>query len=671
MSRSRVVILAGCVGWLCTAGAGAQVCPFGEPPTPDCMQPRVIPGYEGQHVVLMDVSPVGVNNPLCQVQSGHIVWFEVTPEVGGPMTITTCHPGTGYDTVLEVWEGGDDRCEFMTPEDCNDDTNEPACASGCSGAGSRVTVEATSGQRYRFAVGSYNGNPTGCPLCLGVIVTVGTPCGVAPTNITCATARELSGAPGTQYDFVDAQDAFALPGQPQPTCTPSAFGNTVWYGVTPAVTGPLTFSTCLPETNYDTVVQAYRGDCGGLLAYVDCIDDTFGAPECENECTGRASRMTLIAHAGERYYFQVASYPQVALCELCLGVQVDVVDACSHDQSGPTAQLLAPPEMACVCDSVPVMGVADDPDGTFDRFVLEVRPLGGGGWSLIAVGTAPVSGGLLGVWSTAGLGEGWYLLRLAVRDYCGGTAVDERVVRLDAGFDSLELRAPDPGSVVGGGVCVDGTAWDQCFDLYTLQWRPSAGGMGQPVEPGVPFYVSTVLNDPLGRWDTAASGVPDGTYALELLGRTTCGHEDTRRTQVTVDNTPPIAVISEPAPCVGVGGVVMVRGTALDANLDEWQLSVTGGDYHGWVPLAGGGGTMLDEPLAVWDTTGLRPCAYTLRLVVADRAVRDCNGAFRNVTEYLASVSVGLVDDFDMDNDGDVDLFDYQAFEGAFTGPIP
>ena len=49
------------------------------------------------------------------------------------------------------------------------------------------------------------------------------------------------------------------------------------------------------------------------------------------------------------------------------------------------------------------------------------------------------------------------------------------------GVDSLELRAPNDGAVLGGRVLVDGTAWDPCFTSYEVEFRPLASSVFSPV----------------------------------------------------------------------------------------------------------------------------------------------------------------------------------------------
>jgi len=213
--------------------AYGQTCVIGEAPTTNCQLPRHIPGTPGQHVVLMDVTNASGIGSTCGILAGKRVWFEVTPTVSGPMTISTCHPNTAYDTVLQVYSGGDPGCDFMSPEACNDDTNADACDNGCSFYGSTVTINVIAGELYRFVVGAVNDNVDGCPLCLGVIVTIEPTCGDPPTNIgPCDLARELPSSPGTYEVLQDVTDAVVLPSEPgpNPTCTfASELFRTVWY----------------------------------------------------------------------------------------------------------------------------------------------------------------------------------------------------------------------------------------------------------------------------------------------------------------------------------------------------------------------------------------------------------------------------------------------------------
>jgi hypothetical protein len=195
--------------------------------------------------------------------------------------------------------------------------------------------------------------------------------------------------------------------------------------------------------------------------------------------------------------------------------------------------------------------------------------------------------------------------------------------------------------------CIDGTAWDTCFNYYTVDYKP-IGGLYQPVDPAHPFYSWTVITDPVATWNTAT--VPDGQYTVRLQGYDDCAHVAGAEHTVTVDNTKPTALISFPAECSYIAdSVVEIHGSAFDANLANWTLSYAGGDAHAWTVIATGTTSVPNGLLAEWDTSELTPCAYTLRLLVTDASQLNCNNAISNQSEYLTSVILGCGGDINFD----------------------
>ena len=120
MFRIRALSLAFCLVLSTVSFAFGQTCAFSEPASSNCYYPRVIPGTVGHHVVLMDVHAATGTGTLCDRAVGNKVYFSVTPEISGYMTVSTCHPMTMYDTVLEVATGVE-FCEQGTVVACNDD----------------------------------------------------------------------------------------------------------------------------------------------------------------------------------------------------------------------------------------------------------------------------------------------------------------------------------------------------------------------------------------------------------------------------------------------------------------------------------------------------------------------------------------------------------------------
>ena len=359
--------------------------------------------------------------------------------------------------------------------------------------------------------------------------------------------------------------------------------------------------------------------------------------------------------------------------------EVEVIDDLTFevDSTPPLVDIDAPAYEACACGVVTITGIVCDDDGEYAQDKAEYRPVNAAPdepWQPIGSCTGAFcevcEADFLYSWNTDALPHGFYFVRLIATNACGLEASDVTVVYVDKQFDIVSLRSPQDGDIVGGdNVCIDGTVWDyRCFDAYGVEYRPAAGGPWSDVDE--PLYTERVMTDPLAHWDTIGTGVADGEYVLRVGAIDDCENTAMVTHNITIDNTAPTAEITEPVNCEYVEGVVQVRGTVDDAHLASWSLQYTGGTMTGWSPsIASGDAPIIDGLLGEWDTTELPPCAYTLRLRVTDQAIVNCDDPHR--TDYFVSVNVGSCGDFDTDDDGDVDLGDFAAFQEAFTGPLP
>lgn len=334
------------------------------------------------------------------------------------------------------------------------------------------------------------------------------------------------------------------------------------------------------------------------------------------------------------------------------------------DDTSPIADITFPEGLACVCNSSEIRGSANDPDGAFARYTVHRRSPTVSAWTLITSRTTEVTDGLLTNWVTAAE-QGYYMLRLFAENGCGLTAEDMTVVWLDKHLDRLTLRAPSAGAILGGLVCADGSAWDMCPGTFTVERRPAGGGAFVPFDTLAPPWV---LNDPLGTWNSRA--VPDGKYEVRLSAEDGCANAASAEASIIIDNTPPTVEITTPLACACVNGLVEIRGTVTDTNLNEWVLQYAAGHAHNWVTITSGTGKVINDRLGLWETRALPECEYALRLVAADLASVDCTGD-PNRSEYVVPLEVGPCAsfDFDADDDGDVDLADYLWFLDEFTGP--
>lgn len=329
----------------------------------------------------------------------------------------------------------------------------------------------------------------------------------------------------------------------------------------------------------------------------------------------------------------------------------------------------------CVCaPTVTIAGVAYSPDDLFDWYSVSVRPVSDpDGWVALGTSPSPVAepGATLATWNAGAYPEGFYLINVTAENLAGNRRETETVVWLSQNYNTLNTNMP---SIVGSTACITGTANDDgCGpNGYTVDYRPAGGGAYTPVNPASPNYSGDRLNQTLATWDTIGLGVPDGLYEIRVEASNGCGQTATQTFPVTVDNTSPVAVITDPAQCdfFAPAGTIPIRGTASDANLDAWSLHFTGGPYNSWKSIASGNTNIHNNLLGNWDVSDLPPCAYTIRLIASDAATLNCNGVIDHDTTYLVSVNIGcradLAEPYNL-----LDLADVLAFVESFNAGCP
>jgi subtilisin family serine protease len=105
----------------------------------------------------VDTSEAGMedNEPLC-VNVGKTVWYEINLQQDRLLTANTF--GSGFDTILAAYTGGDDLASLESVA-CNDDTD---------GLQSEIKFMAVAGQNYYLQVGGYGGDSGSLSLTLEV-----------------------------------------------------------------------------------------------------------------------------------------------------------------------------------------------------------------------------------------------------------------------------------------------------------------------------------------------------------------------------------------------------------------------------------------------------------------------------------------------------------------------
>lgn len=89
---------------------------------------------------------------------GPTEWIKYTANCNATLVISTCHPNTDFDTVLNVltMDNWSNLCgeQFIG---CNDDSNAPGCSLGGVNRKSRLEIEVANGDEILIAVSGYGG----------------------------------------------------------------------------------------------------------------------------------------------------------------------------------------------------------------------------------------------------------------------------------------------------------------------------------------------------------------------------------------------------------------------------------------------------------------------------------------------------------------------------------
>lgn len=340
------------------------------------------------------------------------------------------------------------------------------------------------------------------------------------------------------------------------------------------------------------------------------------------------------------------------------GIQIKPVAPC------PDVNIDSPDNFACICDTEIVRGdVTIAPPGNVAFWYTQYRALSAMNWTLIDVGFNTGNNINLGTFDATALTQGYYFIKTTAISGDGCFDEDTHIVWVDKVYDALDMTYPVTGGVYGGIVCAGGIVDDVCPRYYTIQWAPlPAGAPFSDIDPGTPFYFAEFpIVGTWAGWDTIAAGVPDGEYVFRVDATDNCGHTASDDVRFIVDNTPPVADIISPENCsfVRCNSLVSIKGTACDTNLAGWTVQVTGGPYNSWVTIASGNTCVQEDLLAVWDTTGLPNCAYSIRVLVTDSSILNCNGAISHLSEDVVSINIGLQGD--VNGDGEINFADVTA----------
>jgi hypothetical protein len=196
------------------------------------------------------------------------------------VTVSTCNTAA-YDTFLRVFED----CTLTNEIAANDD------GAGCSGFTSELSFVSDGTSTYYIMVEGFNAAASGA-------FTLSVTCEDPLPNDFCDTAQPISCGETTMGTTIGATDDSAI----APECGTTVTAPGVWYVYedTTGLVTDITVSTCSVDTDYDTKINVYTGDCGALTCVAGNDDGT--------NCTNFQSEVEFQSDGNSTYYILVQGF---------------------------------------------------------------------------------------------------------------------------------------------------------------------------------------------------------------------------------------------------------------------------------------------------------------------------------------------------------------------------
>lgn len=217
-----------------------------------------------------------------------------------------------------------------------------------------------------------------------------------------------------------------------------------------------------------------------------------------------------------------------------------------------------------------------------------------------------------------GLGDGSYNVQWNAVDVAQNSAQKALTFILDNTAPTVALTAPSDGAVIGGttaNVAITGSVTETHLQEWTLRFGTGADPQTWTV---ITTQAALPASAALATWEIGA--LADGPYTLSLLAMDKAGSTVEARRSVTVDHTPPTAVIGQPEEGAWITAPLSIIGDAADAHFKSAVLELSEGEAataFKYVPLAALANSITAGPLLSWRTLP-SDGRYTLRLTVED-----------------------------------------------------
>ena len=205
-------------------------------------------------------------------------------------------------------------------------------------------------------------------------------------------------------------------------------------------------------------------------------------------------------------------------------------------------------------------------------------------------------------------------------DTKSGTLTNGFEIQSDNIPPEVEISYPTAAQYVNGTVSITGSASDEHFKEVTVA---VASGDNPQRSAFRTLRVQTVpvQGMELASWDSTRYG--DGDFTIKATATDLAGNSKEVSVVVHADNTRPETCISRPRDGETVTGQVIVGGIAADRYLSSYVVQYAPGDNPQppvtWDDVAPSqSNSVYGGTLAVWNTQGLTPGIYSLRVVATD-----------------------------------------------------
>ncbi|MCC6320594.1 MAG: hypothetical protein IT438_04060 [Phycisphaerales bacterium] len=433
-------------------------------------------------------------------------------------------------------------------------------------------------------------------------------------------------------------------------------------------------------TNIPVTLQVTARNCAGAILATKVVT---------------SSKITTPGTPSPQLVWSAAEFNR-SLCDICevrvctvagqqvFGFFIDDVEWGMDDTFPNGVFITNPPERACICDGLlQVTGQVCDDDTCGGMLgELLIRPIVSGAtstsgmppWTLLNTTTQNIC--TTQTLYNASLNpvtfpEGEYLLRLQGTNACRMKSVDERVIKIDHNPPVLSINCPSQGALIStrcDPLIISGSVSDLCQASWSI--GISTPMISIPLASGL-----TPANGGSAGVGASFSASQDGLHTIQLSAQDSCGHFSLTSVSFTIDNTPPVALITSPAACSCMcpGFAYQILGRAFDTNILNWELAYFDVITGTWPTIASGtsnvGTPSTSALLTNWTVPAtVRPCCSMLRLTVRDRTVpRTCGqptpgDPYCNTTVYYHPVRLQQCPDYNHSGTVTVqDLFDFLA----------